>query len=153
MMRSLLFSAAAALWTASGATAQQPAAKDGLACFDNLAAPEFPATALQSRVDGSVWTYVHVSPQAAPEKIETQVISAWAQAPHLLTAPVENAIRAARIRPECAGKTVTVVFRYQLHGEPVQNPKVTSRTEPPDLIWIESQPAAGPESGKPHHSE
>lgn len=161
-MRSFLFfAAAAALLAATGATAQppssktaqQPSGKDGLACFDNLAAPEFPMTALQAHVDGSVWAYVHVSPQATPEKIDTQVVSAWSKAPQLLTAPVEKAVRSARIKPECAGKTVTVVFRYQLHGEPAQTPKVTSRNEAPNLIWIESQPAIGPDSGKTHHSD
>ena len=49
-------------------------------------------------------------------------------------------MRAAKIKPECAGKTISVVFRYEVHGEAVQNPKVTSRTDGTDLMWIESQP-------------
>jgi len=151
-MRNFVLFAVAALLTA-GASAQQPSQPDGLACFENLAAPEFPISALRAHVDGSVWTYVHVSPQSVPEQIETQVVSAWGKAPQLLTPPVEKALRAAKAKPECAGKTVTVVFRYQLSGEPTQNPKVTSRTEIPNLLWIESQPALGSESGKAHQSD
>ena len=52
------------------------------------------------------------------------------------------AIRAAKVQPECAGKLDTVVFRYQLYGDATANPKVTSRTDPPNIMWIESQPEA-----------
>src|SRR5579872_3969613 len=77
---------------------------EGLACFANLATPEYPSAALEAHVDGSVWTTTHVSPQGAVEKIETQVVSAWGEGPKLLTPPVEKAIRAAKPKPECAGK-------------------------------------------------
>jgi hypothetical protein len=35
-----------------------------------------------------------------------------------------------------------VVFRYQLHGEATENPQVKSHREEPNIVWIESQPAA-----------
>jgi hypothetical protein len=120
---------------------------EGLACFENLNPPEYPKSALQARVDGSVWATPHVSPQGAVEKIDTQVVSAWSEGPKLLTPPVEKAIRAAKIKPECAGKTVLIVFRYQLHGEETSDPKVTSRTEAPNIIWIDSQPAIATQAG------
>jgi len=129
--------------TAAAPVAATPAvaAPDpGLACFENLAPPEFPKSALQAHIDGSVWTWTQVSPQGTPEKVKTEVVSAWGEAPKLLIAPVEKAIRAARIKPDCAGKEVWVVFRYELHGEPVHDPKVTSRTDGPNIMWIESEP-------------
>jgi hypothetical protein len=122
--------------------AQQNSGPEGLACFENLSAPEYSQKALQAHVDGSVWTWTHVSPQGTIEKIDTQVVSAWGDGPELLTPAVEKAIHAAKIKPECAGKTVWVVFSYQLHGEATANPKITSRTESPNIIDIESQPAA-----------
>ncbi len=150
-MRSLVFFAVAALLTSVSARAQQSTHTEGLACFENLAPPEYPKNALQAHVDGSVWTTIHVSPQSAPEKIETQLVSAWDKAAQLLTPPVEKAIRAAKIKPACAGQTVSVVFRYQLYGEATPDPKVTSRTEAPNLMWIESQPAGPNETvGKSH---
>jgi hypothetical protein len=33
-----------------------------------------------------------------------------------------------------------VVFRHELHGKPTHEPKVTSRTDVPKLMWIGSQP-------------
>jgi hypothetical protein len=140
-MRGILFIAVAALLTSENVRAQQISNPEGLACFENLATPEYPKAALQAHVDGSVWTWTQVSPQGVPDKIETQVVSAWGEGPKLLTPPVEKAIRAAKIKSECAGKKVWVVFRYSLHGEATPDPRVTSRTDAPNVIWIESQPA------------
>jgi len=137
-MRILIPFAIAAFLTPAIGHAQQTT-PDGLACFENLAPPEFPKTALQAHVDGSVWTYTQVSPQGALDKVETQVVSAWGDGPKLLTPPVEKAIRAAKIKSECAGKTVTVVFRYQLYGEATPAPKVKTRTDG-NIMYIESQP-------------
>jgi len=114
---------------------------EGLSCFENLTAPEFPLSALQAHVDGTVWTTTYVSPQGTIDKIETQVVSAWGEGPKLLTPPVEKAIRAAKIKPACAGKSVPAIFRYQLHGEATASPTVTTRTEG-NLMWIESHPAS-----------
>jgi outer membrane biosynthesis protein TonB len=120
----------------------QQTSPEGLACFENLSAPEFPKAALQAHVDGSVWMTTHVSPQGTVDKVDTEVVSAWGDGPKLLTPPAEKALRAAKVNPACAGKSVSVVFRYQLHGDPTANPKVTSKTEPPNIMWIESEPAA-----------
>jgi hypothetical protein len=139
-MRKILLFATAALLSPN-ARAQQTT-DDGLACFENLPTPEFPAAALQAHVDGSVWTWTQVNAQGTPDKIDTQVVSAWRDGAKLLTAPVEKTIRAAKIKPECAGKTIRAVFRYQLHGEAIADPKVTSRIDGPTLMWIESQPAS-----------
>jgi hypothetical protein len=148
-MRRVLLIAIAVLLTSANARAQQTtqaqsqtaSSMDGLACFENLAAPEYPEDALQAYVDGSVWTWTQITPQGVPGKTETQVVSAWSEAPKLLTPAVERAIHAARIKPDCAGNKVWAVFRYQLHGEATSEPKVTSRTDGPNVMWIESQPA------------
>ena len=113
----------------------------GLECFDNLATPEYPRAALQAKIDGSVWETIEAGPQGELGKVDTQVVSAYSDGAKLLTPPAEAAIRAAKIKADCGGKKVLVVFRYQLHGEAVANPQVSSRKEPPNIIWIESQPA------------
>ena len=151
-MRVILFIATFVYLALAPAWAQQASATgsnmDGLNCFENLGTPEFPKTALQSRIDGSVWTWTKVNDQGAIEKIENQVVTAWSEGNKLLTAPVEAAIRAARIKPECKGKTVWVVFRYQLNGQPTAAPKATSRADGQNILWIESQPLAAAGAGK-----
>jgi|SRR5579871_832929 len=126
-----------------GAPAPPPAPPPGgLECFENLPTPEFPRAALQQKVDGTVWVDLQGDAQGTPGKMETQVTSAYADGAKLLTPPVETAIHAAKLKPECAGKPVHVVFRYELHGLPVANPEVSSHKEPSYLVWIESQPMA-----------
>ena len=155
-MRRVPFIGVAALLTSLQARAQQtaqPASQttsgtQGLACFENFATPEYPKNALQTHVDGSVWTWTHLNSQGTVDKIDSEVVSAWGEGPKLLTPPVEKAIRAAKIKPECSGKTVSVVFRYQLHGEATTEPKVTSRNEAPNIMYIESQPATAAEAVK-----
>ena len=138
-MRAVFLATVCAFLIPAYANAQS--SSEGLACFENLATPEFPAAALQAHVDGSVWTTTHVGPQGTVDKIDTQVVSAWGEGPKLLTPPVEKAIRAAKPKSECAGKTVSVVFRYQLYGDATENPQVKSRREDPNIVWIESQPS------------
>ena len=147
-MRKTLLIAFAALLSSTMARAEnnntsvETDAVDGVACFVNLMAPEYPKAALEAHVDGSIWTWTEVGADGVPGKIETQVVSAWSQAEQMLKAPVEKAIHASLVKPECAGRKVWVVFRYELHGEPVATPKVTSRLENPDILWIESEPAS-----------
>jgi len=112
----------------------------GMECADHLQMPDFPKTALESKVDGSVWTWFGVTPQGKAEQIKTQVVSAYGTGPNLLTPPVEKALQESQFKSSCAGKTVAVVFRYELHGEATANPKVTTRTENPNIVYIESQP-------------
>jgi hypothetical protein len=128
--------------------AQQPSQQSspsGLSCFENLAAPEYTRAALQAHIEGSVWTTTHVSPRGTIDKIDTQVVSAWDSAPKFLAGPAERAVRAAKIKSDCAGKDVLVVFRYELHGDVTPNPQTTSKMDPPYVVWIESQAAPGPE--------
>jgi hypothetical protein len=112
----------------------------GLECFDNLPTPEFPKAALQAKVDGTVWVNIEVGAQGAAGKVDTKVTSAYTAGSKLLTPPVEAAIHSAKLKADCAGKTVLVVFRYELHGDPTANPQVTTKREPSYLVWIESQP-------------
>src|SRR5215471_11613157 len=127
-MRTLLFIATTSLLMSQFASAQQTKqgtqtkqapqttqnapAPSGLECVDHLQTPEFPSSALTAHVDGSVWTWAQVTPQGTADKIQIQVVSAWGEGPKLLTPPVEKALQASKFKPECAGKTVSVVFRY-----------------------------------------
>jgi hypothetical protein len=111
----------------------------GFECFESVQTPEFPHAALQSRIDGTVWVTLQVTPQLTADKIETKVTSAWANGPKLLAPAVEKVLQASKFKAECAGKAVSVVYRYDLHGDPIATPKATAKTED-RLMYIESQP-------------
>lgn len=126
-----------------------PPVNPGFECFQSVETPEFPQAALQSHIDATVWVTLQVTPQGAADKIETKVTSAWENGPKLFTPAVEKVIRASKFKSECAGKTVGVVYRYDLEGEPTAAPKVTEKTEA-RVMFIEGQPglmAAGKKSG------
>lgn len=125
----------------------QPPPDPGFECFDRVETPEFPASALQAHVDGTVWVRLQVTPQGTAGKIETKVTSAWGDAQKLLTPAVEKAIQASKLKAECAGKTVAVVYRYELHGEATGGPKPIVRTES-NITFIESQPESAPAAKK-----
>lgn len=116
----------------------------GFECFDNPVVPEFPQAALRGKVDGTVWIHVQITSQDTAGKITNEVSSAWSDASKLLVPPVEKAVQASKFKADCAGKEVAVVYRYELHGEPVASPKVTNRMEKPNIMFIESQPESGP---------
>jgi hypothetical protein len=126
------------------AAAEPPApANPGFECFANVVTPDFPESALLARVDGTVYAFIQVTPQGAADKIDSQVASAWQDGPKLLTPAVEKAIRASKFKPECAGKTVAVVYRYDLLGEATAKPAVKTRTEG-NILFIDSQPESKP---------
>jgi hypothetical protein len=99
-------------------------------------------------VDGTVYVWAQLTPQAAVGKIDTQVASAWADGTKLLTPAVEKAVRASKFKTECAGKTVAVVYRYSLYGDAMPNPKPMTRTELSNIMYIESQPESAPAAKK-----
>lgn len=120
----------------------------GLECFAQMSTPEYPKTALHEDVTGTVWTTINLTPQDTAGKIDTRVVSAYSDGEKLLVPAVEKAIHSSTFKPDCAGKTVFVAFRYELDGVAVANPQPTSRKEPPNVVWIESQPPLMATSGQ-----
>ena len=135
-----------------GPAAEPPApVNPGFECFESVETPEFPQSALQSHIDATVWVTLQVTPQGAADKIETKVTSAWENGPKLFAPAVEKVIRASKFKAECAGKTVAVVYRYQLHGDSMANPKPATRTEF-NILFIESQPETAAAKSQPGKS-
>jgi hypothetical protein len=114
-------------------------AKPSFECFEHVETPEFPRAALQQNIDGTVYVNLEVTPQGTADKVETKVVSAWPSGPKLLAPPVEKAVRASKLKTECAGKSVEVAFRYEISGNPVANPTTTTRSES-RLMFLESKP-------------
>jgi hypothetical protein len=124
-----------------------PPPKPGFECFDRAEAPEFPRAALQQHVDGTVWVTLDVTAQGTPDKIRTRVTSAWAAGEKLLAPPVEKAVRDSKFKSSCAGKSVAVVYRYDLVGYPVAAPEVTTKSDA-RIMYINSSPELTPAKGR-----
>ena len=107
--------------------------KPGFECFEHVETPEFPHAALQENVTGTVYVTLDAG------KIDTQVVSAWPAASKILVPAVEKAVRASKLKQECADKSVAVAFRYAIGGNPIANPVTTTRSESRMMV-LESQP-------------
>jgi len=112
-------------------------AKPGFECFEHLETPEFPHAALQQNVTGTVYVTLDSG------KLATQVVSAWPAASKILVPAVEKAVRASKLKQECADKSVAVAFRYEIGGNPIANPATVTRTES-SLMFLDSQPELAP---------
>jgi hypothetical protein len=112
-------------------------AKPGFECFEHVETPEFPHAALQENITGTVYVALDAG------KVDTQVVSAWPNASKILVPAVEKAVRASKLKQDCAGKSVAVAFRYEISGNPIANPATTTRTES-SLMFLESQPELKP---------
>ena len=145
-MRTLLLIATTSLFTCAQVYGQgrgqmrAAPAEPGLECFAQMATPEYPPAALHDDITGTVWTHIALTPKATVGKIDTQVVSAYSEGEKLLVPAVEKAIHASTFKPDCAGKTVFVAFRYEEDGRAVADPHPEFREEPPNVAWIESQP-------------
>ena len=126
---------------ARGGDVVQPAPPEdpGFECFEAVQAPEFPAVALQRRIDGTAWVRVALTPQGAIGNLDLKVISAWGTAPALLGPPVEKVVRASKFKTSCNGKTVAVAYVFGINGEATATPK-PARRDTPRVMYIESQP-------------
>ena len=124
-----------------GGDAAQPAPPEepGFECFEQAETPEFPAAALQRRIDGTAWLRIALTPQGAIDKLDLKVVSAWGTAPALLGPPVEKVVRASKFKAGCGGKTVAVAYVFGISGEATATPKPT-RKDSAHVMYIESQP-------------
>lgn len=124
-----------------GGDAAQPAPPEdpGFECFERVDTPEFPAAALQRRIDGTAWLRIALTPQGAIDKLDLKVVSGWGTAPSLLGPPVEKVVRASKFKTSCGGKTVAVAYVFGISGEATAAPKPT-RKDSDRVMYIESQP-------------
>ena len=123
-----------------GGDAAQPAPPEdpGFECFEAAQAPEFPAAALQRRIDGTAWVRVSLTSQGAIDQLDLKVISARGTAPSLLGLPVEKVVRASKFKTACGGKTVAVAYVFSISGEAIATPKPT-RKDSAHVMTLESQ--------------
>ena len=108
-----------------GGAAQEPVfpnTLEGVGCFENLNAPDYPVEAVEQKTDGFVWATIRMSAEGKIVSIDTDVISPANGAAAVLVPPVEKALRAAKVKPACYGKTTAIDFRYELTGDSFASP-------------------------------
>ena len=122
-------------------TAQNPfEPESNIACVERLPMPAYPAVTRQGRIEGTVAASVLLSPHASVEKITTDFASKTSSTTGILIRSVEDAIRAAAFRANCANKTIVLIFDFQIAGQPSDSPKRSDSYGYPNRFWIVGEP-------------
>lgn len=117
--------------------AQTTETEPNSACIDQAQIPTYPRLALFASVQGTVTAKVQLSPEAFIHQITSS-------GHRLLVNGAESAIRAARFHSDCAGRTITLVFEFEIAGTPPEQPKEKVFFSYPNHFRIVSEPQKGP---------
>jgi hypothetical protein len=128
---------AIAIALAPGMTCAQEGSPN-ISCVDRITLPEYPLLAQQSRTSGTVTTTFVLSASGHPDHIETR-LATKASSSTLLSAPVETAIRESVFNASCSGKTVELIFTFEIKGSTEGRPKQTIAYGYPNRFWIVSE--------------
>ena len=97
----------------------------------------YPGIARVARIEGKVTASVVLGSTASAQEISTKVDANTKG--HVLSDAVEGWIRHARFRPDCGGKTVTMIFQFKIVGQPKSDPTQAVTFEPPNVFRITSE--------------
>ena len=112
-------------------------------CVQRLEMPGYLRLALVVRIQGTITTSVLLSPIASPEEITTErqgTTEAVTNGLKLLVPSIEQAIKKSTFRSECGGKTVRLVFRFEIKGAFRDNPTESFAFGYPNEFWITVPP-------------
>jgi hypothetical protein len=103
-------------------------------CVERLQMPTYVPLAKMARIEGTVTAMVSLSPNGLVQQVGT------GKAHPLLAPSVKEAIRQAMFRSNCGGRTVVLIFHFNIRGEPSDYPKQSVSFGFPNHFWIVSEP-------------
>jgi hypothetical protein len=99
-------------------------------CVEHLEIPDYPPLALSGRFQATQTVRVLLSDQATVQSISIE--DGASQEGVVFKEGTEKAVKNSRFSKTCGGKTITLVFRYELSNDP------SFAFEPPNHFWIRS---------------
>jgi hypothetical protein len=115
----------------------QPASESGggVSCIQRLIVPNYPALARQARIAADVTVSVVIGHDSASHQVTTQVEKPRFR--ELFSERVEKAVRSSTFNHQCEGKTIELVFRFELGNEmPVEGSTQTVSFSYPNRFTI-----------------
>jgi len=124
-----------------------------VSCFERIIVPDYPALARQARISADVTVSVVIGSDSASHQITTQVeklqparlagsktgSKAGGDIGRLFSERVEKAVRSSTFNNQCVGKTVELVFGFELGNDmPVEGSKQTISFSYPNRFTIAS---------------
>ena len=114
-----------------------------IGCVQRLEIPGYLRLALVVRIQGTITTSVLLSPTGTPLEITTQrqgTTEVLTNGLRMLVPSIEEAIKKSSFRSECGGKTVRLVFRFEIKGAFRDNPTASFAFGFPNEFWISTPP-------------
>src|SRR5258705_3875370 len=112
-------------WTAALAQDVAEPASTNLDCVQRLEMPGYLRLAIAARIQGTITTSVLLSPTGSPQEITTRqegMSEAVTNGLNMLVPSIEQAVKKSAFRSECGGKTVRLIFRFEIEGAFRNNP-------------------------------
>ncbi len=113
-------------------------------CLERLEIPDYPPIARQARIQVTQTVNVLLSDQATVQKVE-QSLQGQAASPKAVNLVdrffqegAEKALENSRFSKTCGGRTITLVFHYELRDDP--NTSSLFGFGPPNHFWIRYGP-------------
>jgi hypothetical protein len=119
----------------------QPATESGgdISCTQRLIVPDYPALARMARIAADVTVSVVIGHDSASHQITTQVKKPHGDIRRLFSERVDNAVRSSTFNHQCVGKTIELVFSFELGDDmPVDGSKQTTSFSYPNRFTITS---------------
>src|SRR5580700_5878211 len=121
--------------TLLGQTATDSAAN--VSCFERIIVPDYPALARQARIAADVTVSVVIGRNSASHQITTQVEKPRGDIRRLFSERVEKAVRSSTFNNQCVGKTMELVFSFELGNDmPIEGSKQTISFSYPNRFII-----------------
>ncbi|MEQ1949707.1 MAG: hypothetical protein ABL995_21155 [Bryobacteraceae bacterium] len=103
-------------------------------CLEHLEIPDYPVMAFHGRIHGTLTVKVLLSGQATVRKAESSLQGNAAGPDKIFKPGAENAVKNSRFSRVCGGKTVTLVFHFELTNDKDRSVAF----EPPNHFFIRS---------------
>jgi TonB family protein len=106
-------------------------------CVKRLEMPAYPALAKSALITGTVTASIALDTEAKTQKVETSFES---RSLAMFDESLNAALKKSDFQKNCAGKTIRIVFHFEITGRPADDPKVTIAYGYPNEFWVVVEP-------------
>ncbi len=107
-------------------------------CLERLEIPDYPPLARQAQIQAIQTVKVLLSDQATVQNVESSLQGKTVNLERFFKEGAERAVKNSRFSKTCGGKTITLVFHYEVRDDP--NKSSLFAFGPPNHFWIRAGP-------------
>jgi hypothetical protein len=110
-----------------------------MACVERVEIPAYPPLAKAARIAGAITASLAVGPNGSAQSV-TLTTEPGTRPNPILRPSVEKSVGASSFGKACAGKTVTLVFHFELGEKLTDSPQPIVSFGYPNHFWITAPP-------------